>query len=152
MDIHNLIYAFLITLIPAIELRGGILYGIGVGENPFLVFLVCTIANILLIFPTFFFLSYIFPFFEHLPIIQPLLESTRRKTHPYVEKYGFIGLAIFVAVPLPGTGAYTGALGAYLLGMKKRKAIPAIAIGVVIAGIVVTLAAIGFFGAIFSVM
>ncbi len=152
MNIHNLVYAVLITLLPGIELRGSIVYGIGIGENPILVFLLCTIANILLIFPIFFFLNFIFPYFEHLPIIQPILERTRGKTNKYVEKYGFIGLAIFVAIPLPGSGAYSGALGAYLLGMKKRRAMPAIALGVVIAGILVTLAAVGFFAVLFSVM
>lgn len=150
MNIHNIAYIVLVTLLPWIELRGSIPLGIALGENPLLVFAVATLANMLLVFPVFLLLGIFFPYFENLPVIQPSLAKLRGKVGKYVEKYGFFGLMVFVAIPLPGTGAYAGTLGAYLLGMKKRSAIPAIALGVLIAGILVTAASVGFFALIFS--
>ncbi|TXT45659.1 MAG: hypothetical protein FD137_1373 [Spirochaetes bacterium] len=66
------------------------------------------------------------------------VEKTRRKVHKQVEKFGYWGLLFFVAIPFPVTGAWTGALGAWILGMEKKKAILAIAGGVIVAGIIVT--------------
>lgn len=70
--------------------------------------------------------------------IWPWFERTRYKLHPYVEKYGEWGLALFIGVPLPGTGAYTGAFGAFLLGMNKRKFWIANLAGVLLACLAVT--------------
>lgn len=70
--------------------------------------------------------------------VWPHFERTQHKLHPYVEKYGEWGLAIFIGVPLPGTGAYTGAFGAYLLGLDKRKFLIANFFGVLIACAAVT--------------
>ena len=66
-------------------------------------------------------------------VVWPWFERTQHKLHPYVEKYGEWGLAVFIGVPLPGTGAYTGAFGAFLLGLDKRKFLVANALGVLIA-------------------
>lgn len=71
--------------------------------------------------------------------VWPWFERTQHKLHPYVEKYGEWGLAVFIGVPLPGTGAYTGAFGAFLLGMDKRKFLVANFLGVLIACVAVTL-------------
>ncbi|MFH1830463.1 MAG: small multi-drug export protein, partial [Pseudomonadota bacterium] len=60
------------------------------------------------------------------------------KIHPYVEKWGAVGVALFVAIPLPGSGSYTGSVGAYMLGMSYRRFILANTLGVIIAGIAVT--------------
>ncbi|MDD4101118.1 MAG: small multi-drug export protein [Kiritimatiellae bacterium] len=65
--------------------------------------------------------------------VWPSFERTRQKLHPHVEKYGEMGLALFIGVPLPGTGAYTGAFGAFLMGMDKRKFMLANLLGVLIA-------------------
>ena len=70
--------------------------------------------------------------------VWPWFERTQHKLHPYVEKYGEWGLAVFIGVPLPGTGAYTGAFGAFLLGMNKRKFLVANLFGVLIACAAVT--------------
>ncbi len=69
--------------------------------------------------------------------VWPSFERTRHKLHPYVEKYGEWGLAVFIGVPLPGTGAYTGAFGAFLLGMDKRKFLIANFMGVLLACVAV---------------
>ena len=71
--------------------------------------------------------------------IWPVLEKTRHKIHPYVERYGELGVAVFIGIPLPGSGVYTGALGAYLLGVDRKKFSVANVIGVLIAATAVTL-------------
>jgi uncharacterized membrane protein len=76
------------------------------------------------------------PWFERR--VWPRFERTQHKLRPYVEKYGEWGLAVFIGVPLPGTGAYTGAFGAFLLGMGKRKFLVANALGVLIACVAVS--------------
>ena len=67
-----------------------------------------------------------------------IVERARRQVHAKVEKYGYAGLILFVAIPLPITGAYTGTLGAWILGMDRRKTILAVFVGVIIAGIIVS--------------
>jgi uncharacterized membrane protein len=138
--LNELLYLILITVIPTIELRGAIPTGILIyGLNPLLVFFVSTLANIILILPIYVFLGLFFDLIKNLPILKNLIKRIQLKSEKYVEKYGFIGLTIFVGIPLPLTGAYSGVLGAYLLGIKKRKAIPAISLGVLIAGILITI-------------
>ncbi|MBN2127348.1 MAG: small multi-drug export protein [Candidatus Diapherotrites archaeon] len=138
--LNELLYLVLISFIPGIELRGAIPTGILLyGLNPLLVFFVSTLANIILILPIYIFLGFFFDLIKNLPILKTLIQRIQLKAEKYVEKYGFIGLTVFVAIPLPLTGAYSGVLGAYLLGIKKRKAIPAISLGVLIAGVIVTI-------------
>lgn len=148
MEPFNLFWLLSISVLPLIELRGAIPVGIAMGFNPILVFFICTITNILIIPVLFFFMDYIFPFFEHLPIVHRVLDRVHRKTHKYVAKYGTIGLALFVAVPLPGSGAYSGVLAAYIFEIEKKHAFPAIAIGVVAAGLAVTLLSTGVLAAL----
>ena len=71
------------------------------------------------------------------------LDNLRKRGKPKVEKYGFWGLTLFVAIPLPITGAYTGTILAWLLGMDWRKAFPAVGMGVIVAGVVVLLITLG---------
>ena len=72
-------------------------------------------------------------------MFERIVERARRKIHGAVERYGYWGLMIFVAIPLPLTGAYTGALGAWVLGMRRGKAMLFIALGVALAGAIVSL-------------
>ena len=152
----KLIVIIIISVIPTIELRGAIPFGIlGNGEfckfghcidagdpiNPLLVFVVAVSANILIIPILFKFLDWFFHLIEKIKIVEYYVEKTHKKAHPYVEKHGMLGLAIFVAIPLPGTGAYTGALAAHILGMNNKKAMIAVAAGIFCAGIIVLLAA-----------
>ena len=150
----NVIILTLITLIPALELRASIPIGILPVPIPFtdatinehmswpLVVLVCSVANIILGAIVFAVLGPVFTFirrwgwFER--NIWPILERTRHKIHPYVEKYGEFGVAVFIGIPLPGSGVYTGAFGAYLLGLDRRKFMIANVIGVAIAAAAVT--------------
>ena len=134
-----------ITLIPALELRASIPWGIfkmGTEVSWPLVVVICTVANIILGWLVFWIMGPVFFFirrwswFER--SIWPLLERTQHRIHPYVEKYGELGVAVFIGIPLPGSGVYTGAFGSYLLGLDKRKFAVANVIGVLIAAAAVT--------------
>lgn len=133
------IYLIGITLFPGIELRGSIPLGVVLGYNPIVLFFVLTLTNILLIMPLLVFLEWFFHLLEKVKFVDFFVKRTQKKAEPYIEKYGSFGLALFVGVPLPGTGAYTGALAAHIFGLKKRKSFPAISVGVTIAGITVSL-------------
>jgi len=151
----NIIILALITLIPALELRASIPMGILPIPIPFLertinqdmswitVVVVCIIANIILGAMVFVVLGPAFTFVRKWgwfdKRIWPILERTRHKIHPYVEKYGEFGVAVFIGIPLPGSGDYTGAFGAYLLGLDRKKFMIANVLGVLIAATAVTL-------------
>lgn len=144
--IKAVIYLVLVTLVPALELRASIPVGIfGMKETlPWpAVVLVCVVANIILGWIVFRVLGPVFTFVRKWgwfdKNIWPILERTRHRIHPYVEKYGELGVAVFIGIPLPGSGVYTGAFGAYLLGLDRRKFSIANIIGVLIAAAAVTL-------------
>lgn len=135
-------------MLPISELRGGIPLAIVYNFNPIFAFLVCTLANILIIPLVFLFLETLNKLFLNISwynhFFHRTIEKAQHKLRKSVEKYGYIGLMIFVAIPIPGTGAYTGTIGAWALGMNKKKSFAYIAFGVIIAGIIVTL--ISYFG------
>lgn len=141
---------FIISLIPFIELRGGILWGHALDLAPLKVFSICFLANclpipfvILLSRPIFSWLKR----FRFFAAIIGKIESTIEKKADKVKanKYEMLGLFLFVAIPLPGTGAYTGSLIAALLQMRLKYAVPAIVLGVFVAGLIMTLASMGLF-------
>ncbi len=131
----------LMTVSPVFELRGGIPLGIlYYGLDPLFTFFIAIIANALIFFPIFFALRLFYEkVLSRIPLFNKYLDSVRKRGKPKVEKYGFWGLALFVAIPLPITGAYTGTILAWLLGMDWRKAFPAVGLGVIVAGVIVLL-------------
>lgn len=138
------------SVLPVSELRGGILYAVLSGINPVTAFLVCTTANMLIIFFIFLFLDFLhdrfMSFFLYRKIFGFWLKKTQKKVDKIEEKipkYGYFALSLFVAVPLPVTGAWTGCIIAWLLGLDRKKSILAVALGVLIAGIIVLLASLG---------
>lgn len=146
---NDLIYAILLSFLPVSELRGGIPYAISQGVNPFLAYFACVVANILIIFPVFFFLDFLHEHFMKIKPYRLLFEvyiaRVQRKLDKMLHLWEYLILFLFVAVPMPGTGAYTGCLVAWLLKMKRVKSIFAIMIAVMCAGVVVTLASLSFF-------
>jgi len=137
-------WVILASISPISELRGGIPLGISLGLEPWFTFLIAVIANALIFFPVFFVLRLFYDkFLYRIPLFNRYLDNLRRRGKPKVEKYGFWGLLLFVAVPLPLTGAYTGTILAWLLGMDWKKAFLAVGGGVVVAGIVVLLITLG---------
>lgn len=149
----DLIELILITFLPFLELRASIPYGIfNTNFTVAQVFFICAIANIALAPILYLFVNYVMHIFLKIKFIdkiyQKLVARTQRRVHPYVEKYGVLGLALFIGVPLPGSGVYSGALGAYLLGFKFRDYLIAAIIGVLIAGLVVMLVSVTGNGAL----
>ncbi|MBR4676319.1 MAG: small multi-drug export protein [Victivallales bacterium] len=139
---------FCITLIPGLELRASIPMGILGGKwiaSPMAwpaVVLTCVISNILIGWAVFWLLGPVVKFFRRIGFIDRLLakylDSAQRRLKPNVEKYGFWGLAVFIGIPLPLTGAYSGAAGAYALGMETKRFMIANVVGVLIAAVCVT--------------
>ncbi len=140
------LHLLVLTFVPGIELRGSLPLSILYYHNsPFVSFFVLTTFNILIV-PVVFLLWDVAIFLaDKIKIIDIYLAKLRRRSEKAVEKYGFWALALFVAIPLPGTGAYTGAFIAELFGMNKRKAFLSVAIGVFIAGLLVMLMSVGVF-------
>ena len=132
-----------ITLIPALELRASIPWGIFAGALPWpTVVIICTVANIILGWIVFVIMAPAFGFIRKWGwfdrTVWPFLERTQYKIQPYVEKYGEFGVAVFIGIPLPGSGVYSGALGSYLIGLDRRKFFIANILGVLIAAAAVT--------------
>lgn len=149
---HEL-YLIVISMFPFIELRGAIPVGIGFGMNPVEVFLICVIANcipvpfiIFLIKPLFKWLKKFKAFEKIIAKLEGLADKKSGKITAY--KYEMIGLMLFVGIPLPGTGAWSGALIAALLNMRIKHAFAAILLGVIIAGVLVTLISAGALSAL----
>lgn len=134
------VIVFLISMIPILELRGallvaGPLLGVSVGTAIPL----CIVGNII---PVPFILLLITPIFKWMkgtrrlkPMVDKL-ESKAMSKSDKIEKYEFWGLVLFVGIPLPGTGAWTGSLIAALLGIKFKKAFPAVVLGICIATVI----------------
>ena len=137
---------FIISMIPLIELRGSIPFGAALGMPWYMVFLISVIGNLL---PIPFLILFVRPVFAWLKRrslfsgIVARLENKLISKASKVTQYEVIGLTLFVAIPLPGTGAWSGAGIAALLGMRLRHALPSIAAGVLIAGCIMTAASYG---------
>lgn len=144
MMTQEIALTLLLTVLPISELRGGIPLGISLGLDPLFTFFIAVIANALMFFPIFLGLRLFYDkLLSRIPLFNKYLDSVRKRGKPKVDKYGFWGLTFFVALPLPITGVYTGTALAWLLGMDWRKAFPPIGIGVIIAGVIVLLGALG---------
>ncbi len=140
----------ILTLLPAMELRLSIPYGYWALKLPLWeVVVVAVVANILLGPVVFFVLDKFLHLLLRIKWIKRLWDRmvvrTQKKIHPYVEKYGTVGLGLFIGVPLPGSGVYSGGIGGYVLGFTKKEFYIATVMGVLIAGAVVT--AIAYTGA-----
>lgn len=140
---------FFMSMVPVIELRGAIPVAVGYGLDPYTAAIVAVIGNLV---PVPFIIVFIRKIFEILRKYMPRmdrvisrLEKRAEEKGDVVRKSQFWGLFILVAIPLPGTGAWTGALVAAILNMQLKRAIPPIVLGVVTAGIVVLLVTKGAF-------
>lgn len=143
----KIITTLFISMVPVIELRGAIPYATGMGLSPAIAIPVAMIGNLIPIPFIIIFIKRIFAWMRKtspkLNGIVDKLEAKAEKNKEKVLKYAFWGLAIFVAIPLPGTGAWTGALVAAMLDMPLKKAFPSIVIGVLGAGTIVAFVSYG---------
>ncbi|MFA6617738.1 MAG: small multi-drug export protein [Candidatus Neomarinimicrobiota bacterium] len=142
MNFSDILQIILITLIPALELRASLPYAILVTEMPwYWAFLLVVIVNIILAPIVFYALKFFLDIVIKVPALNRLYERSLHKVQtkikPKVDKYGFWGLALFIGIPLPGSGVYTGALAAFVLDIKPKKFILASILGVLIAAIAV---------------
>jgi len=141
---RDVLLVILATVTPVSELRGAIPLGIGLGLDPVLTFVVAVVTNILVFLPARFVLKFFYDtVLRRIPWFERYLVRLRRRGQPTVEKYGLLGLVVFVAVPLPLTGAYTGTILSWLLAMEWKRSFVAVAVGVVLAGLIVTAATMG---------
>lgn len=137
---------FLISCMPILELRGGLIAATLLKLNPISSFIICFIGNIL---PIPFILWFITPLFNKLKKTKLLrglvlnLENKANNKKDKIEKSEFIGLLLFVGIPLPGTGAWTGTLIASMINMDKKKALVASFLGVILAGIIMMILSYG---------
>jgi uncharacterized membrane protein len=153
----QLLLGLLLTIMPIVELRGGLPVVIHylIKENlpifPF--FVLVLILNIGVIFFIFFFLDYLHIHFLKINLYRKFMEKYLQKiqtkgdkVNHRMEKIGFLALALFVGVPFPGTGAWTGSLIAWVLNLNRKKSIAAISLGVIIAGVIILITSLIFEG------
>ena len=154
MDLR-LLYALLLTIMPVKELRVGlpisVIYAIENNLPISLIFLTIILTNILIIFFIFYFLDNIHSFFMKFNfynrIFGGFLKKFQKKVNKFEKRYnaiGFLALIFFVAIPLPGTGVWSGSLISWILNLNRKKSIISISLGVIIAGILVLLGTLGF--------
>lgn len=132
---------FIISLFPILELRGGLIAAKLLGVKFIPAFIICFIGNMLPIPFILLFIRKIFQWLKKIKGVNNLIEKlevrTMRKSKT-IEKYREWGLLFFVGIPLPGTGGWTGALLAALMDLRMKKAFPIIALGVFIAGVIMS--------------
>lgn len=147
MPMKDILLTFLVAMVPVVELRGAIPFGVVRGLNLWTAIIASVLGNLVPVPFIILFIRRIFAWMRaHMPKLDGLvtrMEKKAEKNRAAVEKYAFWGLAILVAIPLPGTGAWTGALVAAMMEMRLKHAFPAIVIGVVIAGVIVSVITYG---------
>ena len=157
---NQLLLSLILSFLPVSELRGGLPVAINYALKnniPILnVFLLVLLANILVIFFAFFFLDFINKGLLKIPSYKRFflnysnhLEIKKKKLKKQIDNYGYIALAVFVGIPLPMTGAWSGCLIAWLLNLDRKKSYISIALGVLMAGIIVLLATLGIISLFF---
>ena len=143
---------FFISMVPVLELRGAIPFGTAYGLPLWAAILISIVGNLVPVPFIIIFIRKIFAWLrrknQKLDHLVTRLEIRAEKKSDVVQKYAFWGLFVLVAIPLPGTGAWTGALVAAMLDMRLNRAFPAIALGVIAAGVIVAFVTYGA-GAIF---
>ena len=151
---HCLI-VFLVSMVPIIELRGAIPYGVGFGLPLWLTYIIAIVGNMLPVPLIYFFARKVLEWGRDKPVIGKFFTFCLEKGHKggqkLQEKAGrgmFVALLLFVGIPLPGTGAWTGTLAASLLDMDFKSSVIAVMCGVVLAGVIMGLLSMGVFGAL----
>ena len=144
------VIVFIVSLLPILELRGGILVGFLLGMDLLPSFIIAFIGNII---PVPFILMFIKFIFKKLKKTRmkgfiEKIENKAMSKSDQIQKYAYLGLFLFVCIPLPGTGAWTGSLIAALLEMDNKKSFVIIVLGVIMAGIIISIFSYGVLGSI----
>ena len=156
--IGKYLWVFLISMVPIIELRGAIPVAVGMGLPLIPSYIICIIGNMLPVPFIYFFARKVLIWGSDKPVIGKFftfcLEKGEKGSKKLQAKAGrglFVALLLFVGIPLPGTGAWTGTLAASLLDMDFKSSVLAVMLGVLLAGIIMGAASAGLFGALFAV-
>lgn len=139
---------FVVSLMPVLELRGGMIAARLLGVGFLKAFMICFVGNMLPIPFILLFIQKIFELLRKFKFFERIIVKLEAKTERNKEKvlrYKSWGLLVFVAIPLPGTGGWTGALMAALLGVEFKRSLPIITLGVFIAGVIMSLITYGIF-------
>ena len=151
-ELGKSITIFILSLLPIIELRGGLIAATLLGVSFFKAFIICFIGNILPVPFILWFIRKILDWMRNVKLFKKIVKWIDRKVEnkkSQIEKYGFLGIVLLVGIPLPGTGAWTGSLIAAMLDMDKKKSFIAVLIGVLVAGIIMSIISYGILGNIF---
>ncbi len=149
--VDPLLIVFIISLLPILELRGGLIAASFMGVDMWQALPVSIIGTLIPVPFILFFITKIFDWMKTTKPFRPIaekLENRAMSKKDQIERWEFWGLVLFVGIPLPGTGAWTGSLIAALLGIRFRKAFPAVIIGALIAAAIISLIFYGALGAI----
>lgn len=140
---------FVISLMPILELRGGLLAATLLDVEFVRAAVICIVGNVFPIPFVLLFLKFILDLFEKWSVTKKIVTWLEKKVEDkreQIDKYGYLGLTIFVGIPLPGTGAWTGALIAVMLGLDKKKSFICILLGVLMAAIIMSILSYGILG------
>ncbi len=148
MNFLHLLTVFALSMVPIIELRGAIPLGFGFDLPIWATFLAAVVGNMLPVPFILLFIRHILKWMKGVSFLKfdkiaTWIEQKAHKNAHKVTKYATWGLTLFVGIPLPGTGAWTGALIAAMLGMRMKHALPSIFAGVVLAALIMTIASYG---------
>jgi len=143
MSLTTLFISILLSLLPISELRGAIPYAYFNGVSLLLAAPLCIVTNALVAPIAYTFLATLHKIFHahwawYASFFDRFVAKAQRRVYPKVSKYGYWGILLFVAIPLPITGAWTGTLGSWILGLDKRKTMMAVFGGVIVSGLIVT--------------
>ena len=147
--INKELAVFIISLMPILELRGGLLAASLLDIEFVRAAIICVVGNVLPIPIVLLFLKKVLELFEKWHVTKKIvnwLEKKVEEKREQIDKYGYLGLILFVGIPLPGTGAWTGSLIAVTLGMSRKKAFICILLGVSIAAVIMSILSYGILG------
>lgn len=147
--INHELAVFIVSMLPIIELRGAIPFGITLGIDWWLVYILSVVGNVLPVPFIILFFRPIIDYLEKTRLFGKLAQKLKKRTTSKIDgvnKYKMFGLFLFVAIPLPGTGAWTGAAIAAIMKMRIKHSLPTILLGVMAAGVIMTAVSCGVGG------
>jgi len=136
--LQRVIRVMLLSIAPFVELRLAIPYGITKGLHPLVAIAAAVVATWVVIVPMFLVMDLFYDrFISRIPLVRHFVEEVRTRGRKYVERWGVVGVGVYVSLPLPGPGVYSGTVLAWLFGLPRRQAIVSLATGILVSAILV---------------
>lgn len=143
----KIVASFCVSMLPVVELRGGVPLAVGMGLAPQIAIPLCVLANMIPIIPVIVLIQHILRWMRHhgktMRRMAILLQWRVTRNRKFLDRYAWMGLMLLTAIPIPGTGAWTASMLAGLTGVRIRYAFPAIAMGVVLAALIMGILSYG---------